>query len=216
MALRSFSKDTLQDNWYEERCEPLQGVLPYEEKTRYTTTVEADFVNPVGIQRRHELHKKTPRPRLLRSDNYEEAVAARPIRHRPEAGFGAVLPTPDPSLASRHLKTINQEAFGYPSSGLPRHLVLTAGGAGGVRVEHGKAASGASGEVVRQHADPQKDTHAQRSWMYTKDPILARVRQGGSSNQEAEATKSPRAHYRRQSTSITTVYQKKDGIYYDD
>ncbi|KDO29402.1 hypothetical protein SPRG_05939 [Saprolegnia parasitica CBS 223.65] len=208
MALRSFSKDTLQDNWYEERCEPLQGVLPYDEKTRYVTTVEADFVNPVAIQRRHEQHKKTPRPRLLRNDNYEEAVAARPLRHRPEAGFGAVLPTPDPSLSSRHLKTINQEAFG--------HLALPAGGAGGVRVEHGKAASGASGEIVRQHADPQKDTHAQRSWMYTKDPILSRVRPGGSNNQEVEAIKSPPAHHRRQSTNITTVYKKKDGIYYDD
>ncbi|OQR94775.1 hypothetical protein ACHHYP_00925 [Achlya hypogyna] len=214
MSLRSFSKDTLQDNWYEERCEALQGVLPFEEKTRYLTTNEADFVNPRGIQSRHELHKKTPRPRMIRADNYEQAVAARPIGYRPESGFGAVLPTPDPNHNNRYLKTINQEAFGYPKAGVPKHLLVAAGGAGGVRVEHGKAASGASGEVIRHHPDPQKDTHAQRSWMYTKDPILARV--GKNNNQEIEAIKSPPPHYRRQSTSITTVNQKKNGIYYDD
>ncbi|OQR88990.1 cleavage induced hypothetical protein [Thraustotheca clavata] len=213
MSLRSFSEDTLQDNWYEERSEPLQGVLPFDEKTNFKTTNVQDFTNPRAIQERHELHKK--RPRMIRGDNYEQAVASRPLRNRPDFGFGAILPTPDPNHENRYLKTISQEAFGVPTKDLPRNILGPAGGAGGVRLERGKAASGASGEVIRTHSDPQKDTHAQRSWMYTKDPILSRVNK--KSNQEVEDIKTPPpAHYRRQSTNITSIDHKKDGIFIDD
>ncbi|ETW02429.1 hypothetical protein H310_05942 [Aphanomyces invadans] len=216
MALRSFRKDTLQDNWYEERSGALQGVLPFDGKNDYCTTNEHDFVNPSDLKVRNELHKNVDL-RMIRRDNFEQAVKSRPLRDRPESGFGAVLPSRDPNVDNRYLETSNQVTFGtmVPTSTLtvPSHQQGVAGGAGGARVERGKAASGASGEVIKVNSDPQKDTRAQRSWMYSKDPIFDAKR---AIPEAANQVVAKPAHFRRQATSVTTVNTKKGGIFSDD
>ncbi|KAF0685204.1 Aste57867_22860 [Aphanomyces stellatus] len=219
MSLRSFSKDTLQDNWYEERSGPLRGVLPHDCNTNYTTTNVSEFVNPDVLKAQNQVHKHADvRPRLIRRDNFEQAIKSRPLRDRPDHGFGAVLPTPDVNAENRYLETSNQAAFGSvvkaSALSVPNEQLGSAGGAGGLRVERGKAASGASGEVIKHNADPQKDTHAQRSWMYTKDPIFSVTRAQVTPDNQAALVKP--AHYRRQATSITTVDQKKPGTFIDD
>ncbi|RHY61151.1 hypothetical protein DYB38_001566 [Aphanomyces astaci] len=154
---------------------------------------------------------------MIRRDNFEQVIKSRPLRDRPESGFGAVLPTPDPNVENRYMETNNQAAYGTvvktSTLAVPNHQQGIAGGPGGGRVERGKAASGASGEVIKVNSDPQKDTHAQRSWMYTKDPIFDAKRPKPTAADQVVA-KPP--HYRRQATSVTTVDQKKLGIFSDD
>ncbi|KAG9402432.1 hypothetical protein AC1031_007047 [Aphanomyces cochlioides] len=219
MALRSFSKNTLQDNWYEERASSLRGVLPFDGQTSYATTNDKDFTNPSDLHKKNDTFKPQNHNgcRLIRRDNLDQATKSRPLRDRPDHGFGAPLPTPDVNANTRYLQTTNHVAFGTPdnTAKLINNQQGPAGGAGGARVERGKAASGASGEVIKVHADPQKDTHAQRSWMYTKDPIFDAKRDSSSSN-NAQITVAKPAHFRRQATSITTIDQKKNGIFVDD
>jgi hypothetical protein len=164
---------------------------------------------------------------MIRVDNYEQAtIAARPLRDRPEFGFGAVLPTPNFHSNDRHLQTTSEDAYRRHAIVKARTLTLPndqkapAGGASCARVERGKAASGASGEVIKSHDDPKKDTHAQRSWMYSKDSILTLKNNKpqhidySPSNETKAAGTQP--DFRRRSTNITKVDLKKKGIFADD
>lgn len=81
--------------------------------------------------------------------------------------------------------------------------------------------SGAMGEVYKVNSEPQKDTHAQRSWLYSTDPmIVAMQRKAEHANQSPETEMDPKEpkpeHFRRQSTSITSIPLNHKGVFVDD
>lgn len=147
--------------------------------------------------------------------------------------FRSTIPQPDLDSQKRYLDSTHRTAFinHFPQTSPPhRHgagastslTLVPAGGAGGRNVERGKAVSGAMGEVFRVSAEPQRDTHAQRSWMYSKDPMITVMHQKAA-NQPSPATREtqPEAsakpeHFRRQSTSITTIPLAHKGVFVDD
>lgn len=144
-------------------------------------------------------------------------------------GFRSALPQPDLDAQKRYLDSTHRTSFinHFPatcsSTGTSLSLV-PAGGVGGRNIERGKAASGAMGEVFRVHSEPQKDTHAQRSWMYSTDPMIvamhAKAARGSSAETPERSTNRSASnkpeHYRRQSTSITTIPLSHRGVFADD
>lgn len=145
-------------------------------------------------------------------------------------GFRSVLPRPDPEQERRYLDSTHRTSFinYFPESSVHAvnaGAVIAAGGAGGRNVERGKAASGAMGEVFRVNSDPQRDTHAQRTWLYSTDPMI-RVQQeraaAASALQPARSSPQPTANsteppnFRRKSTNITGVNIHHKGVFVDD
>jgi hypothetical protein len=145
-------------------------------------------------------------------------------------GFRSVLPRPDPEQERRYLDSTHRTSFvnHFPTSSI--HAVnagaaIAAGGPGGRVIERGKAASGAMGEVFRVNPDPQRDTHAQRTWLYSVDPMIRVMHEraaapspsaasggidGGSGRQAAAPD------YHRKITSITGVGFHHKGVFVDD
>ncbi|RLN91691.1 hypothetical protein BBJ28_00022730 [Nothophytophthora sp. Chile5] len=144
-------------------------------------------------------------------------------------GFRSVLPRPDPE-PDRHLDTTHRRAFinHFPSSSPSSYaagVTIAAGGAGGRNVERGKAASGAMGEVYKVNAEPQKDTLAQRSWMYSTDPMIVTMHKRAAlaaSQPETTAPREPqqasekRESFGRKATAITAIRKHHKGVFVDD
>lgn len=145
-------------------------------------------------------------------------------------GFRSVLPRPDPEQERRYLDSTHRTSFvnHFPTPSthaVNAGAVIATGGPGGRVVERGKAASGAMREVFRVNPDPQRDTHAQRSWMYSVDPMIRVVHEraaapaqtattgtaDGGSDQLAAAP-----DYRRKPTSITGVGFHHKGVFVND
>lgn len=139
--------------------------------------------------------------------------------------FRSAIPPPDLESQQRHLDSthrtsfVNHFAHAAASHSATALSLVAAGGVGGRNVERGKAASGAMGEVFRVSAEPQKDTQAQRSWTYSTDPMIAIMRQRATQGPEnvspAPVSDKP-GHFRRQSTSITTIPLSHKGVFADD
>uniref|UniRef100_K3WPL0 Uncharacterized protein n=1 Tax=Globisporangium ultimum (strain ATCC 200006 / CBS 805.95 / DAOM BR144) TaxID=431595 RepID=K3WPL0_GLOUD len=143
-----------------------------------------------------------------------------------ERGFRSPIPQPDLDAERRYLDSTHRTSFinHFPSNSPHRgnaNALVPAGGVGGRAVERGKAASGAMGEVFRVNSEPQKDTRAQRSWLYSMDPmIVAMQNKADHANHNPESKAEPKEakpeHYRRQSTSITTIPLHHTGVFVDD
>jgi hypothetical protein len=140
-------------------------------------------------------------------------------------GFGSLIPAPDLEQEKRYFETTHHASFGSPVKSShyrsSQDTSVPAGGAGGRRVERGKAASGTMGEVFKVHSDPQRDTQAQRSWMYSADPMIKALKQREASvascdgNQSVSHDAKPE-NFKRKSTSITTVPRHHNGVFADD
>ncbi|TYZ57663.1 hypothetical protein PybrP1_012516 [[Pythium] brassicae (nom. inval.)] len=220
MALKSYHKETLNDNWYEERAPPLNRVLPNDGAKEYATTTGSDFSGSRSTPQR-QVH------RMISDHNLEQAM--RQTASTAPRDFRSAIPQPDLESQRRHLDSTHRTSYvsHFASSASPnRHgaaalTLVAAGGVAGRNVERGKAASGAMGEVFRVSTEPQKDTQAQRSWTYSTDPMIAVMRQRAThaANLSLVATESPAAkpeHFRRQSTSITTIPLSHNGVFADD
>lgn len=215
MALKSYHRETLNDNWYEERAEPLNGVLPRDRVVELQTTTATDFD---GSQPRLARVK----PRMVNDSNLKEAF--RQTAHPSSRGtFRSVLPRPDAeperSLISTQQRVhVNHFAASFnPSSALPS---FAAGGRGGRARERGKATSGAISEVYKTSVEPQRDTRAQRSWMYSTDPMIVAMQSHETSKVpargEREERSSQSASNHRQITAITSVRHRHQGVFVDD
>ena len=97
------------------------------------------------------------------------------------SGYGSLLPSHNGEHNKFYMQTSFRQDFGMSKKpGLEetlskRHPKLSnhAGGCGGAKKDMGFATSGASGEIVSKDFDPQRNTEAQRAWLYTKDPMFA-------------------------------------------
>ena len=96
-----------------------------------------------------------------------------------ESGFGALLPGMDHGHNELFATTTTGDAFGMGTKETkadkrfmrgPRAPI--AGGPGSGRTEKGLRTSNAIGENVLSEADPQKNTEAQRSWLYSQDVMF--------------------------------------------
>lgn len=169
---------------------------------------------------------------MISDHNLDQAI--RQTSTLADRGFRSSIPQPDLESQRRYLDSTHRTSFinHFPSSSSPlrsgasnAQSLVPAGGVGGRNVERGKAASGAMGEVFRVSAEPQRDTHAQRSWMYSTDPMITVMHQ-----KAARAAQTPEAaetalsannnskpeHFRRQTTSITNIPLLHQGVFADD
>ncbi|KAG6962438.1 hypothetical protein JG688_00008586 [Phytophthora aleatoria] len=240
MALKSYHRETLNgtmckvlkccrfgtdvgricpDNWYEERAEPLNGVLPRDGVKEFKTTHGTDFNGAQPIIPRQK-------PRMINDGNVDEAIRQTSSLDW-SRGFRSVLPVPDPEpdrsmISTQHRVHVNHFASSKPSYTSTVGAMIAAGGPGGRAVERGKAASGAMGEVYKKSSEPQRDTLAQRSWMYSTDPMIAVMQK--REVLEASKTKTPpelqqgnnTVNYGRQITSITSIRHHHKGVFVDD
>ncbi|KAL4128740.1 hypothetical protein PRIC2_007722 [Phytophthora ramorum] len=218
MALKSYHRETLNDNWYEERAAPLNGVLPRDGVKEFKTTTGTDFSGAQPIVPRHKL-------RMINDGNVDEA-----IRQTAELnwsrGFRSILPVPDPEpdrglISTQHRVFVNHfAASSQPSYASTAGAMIAAGGPGGRAVERGKAASGAMGEVYKKSSEPQKDTLAQRSWMYSTDPMIAVMQTRDATQSKTPLEPHQAIHktenYGRQVTSITQIRHHHKGVFVDD
>lgn len=175
------------------------------------------------------------RPRMISDHNLDQAI--RQTSTIADRGFRASIPQPDLESQRRYLDSTHRTSFinHFPSnsSSSPQRSgssnaqsLVPAGGVGGRNVERGKAASGAMGEAFRVSAEPQRDTHAQRSWMYSTDPMITVMHQkaarAAQNPEVAEAEADDRSnnskpeHFRRQTTSITNIPLLHQGVFADD
>ncbi|KAE8900961.1 hypothetical protein PF005_g14476 [Phytophthora fragariae] len=219
MALKSYHRETLNDNWYEERAAPLNGVLPRDGVKEYKTTTGTDFNGAQPIIPRQ-------RSRMINDSNVDEAIRQTASLDW-SRGFRSVLPVPDPEpdrglISTQHRVFVNH----FASSSQPSHTstagaMITAGGPGGRTVERGKAASGAMGEVYKKSSEPQKDTLAQRSWMYSTDPMILVMQkraalEGTQAKTPPDLQQAKPENYGRQITSITSIRHHHKGVFVDD
>ena len=195
--LKFFNRATLNDNWYEERSKPLNGVIAdygpeFRGAGRFDTTAKRDFKVPSKLEghtgrSRAEKQKKIAEARAnwpstsLTMVNIETfpAVAQPRVTDRPENGFDALLPSHSSNQDERYLKTMAQDTFGVgkkttrtQARRMKNPNAPQAGGAAGGRAEKGMNTSGMAGEVFKTGAEPQHNTAAQRSWLYAKDPAI--------------------------------------------
>ncbi|OWZ16163.1 hypothetical protein PHMEG_00010081 [Phytophthora megakarya] len=221
MALKSYHRETLNDNWYEERAESLNGVLPRDGMKEFSTTTGTDFngAQPIISRQKH---------RMINDGNIDEAIRQTAALDW-SRGFRSVLPVPDREIdrgmiSTQHRVHVNHFASSsQPSYTSTARAMIAAGGPGGRTVERGKAVSGAMGEVYRRSSEPQKDTLAQRSWMYTTDPMIAimqkRAALDGTQSKtipEPQQENNKTEHYGRKNTSVTGIRRGHKGVFVDD
>ncbi|ETL89524.1 hypothetical protein F442_11977 [Phytophthora nicotianae P10297] len=219
MALKSYHRETLNDNWYEERAESLNGVLPRDGVKEFKTTHATDFNGAQPIIPRQKL-------RMISDNNIDEAIRQTASLDW-SRGFRSVLPVPDPEpdrgmISTQHRVHVNHFASSKPSFTSTAGVMIAAGGPGGRAVERGKAVSGAMGEVYKKSSEPQRDTLAQRSWMYSTDPMIV-VRQKREALEATKFTTPPEpqqgnktVNYGRQITAITSIRHHHKGVFVDD
>lgn len=148
---------------------------------------------------------------------------------KPGKGFGSVLPSADNNDEKRYFDTSNRDDFGAgkkTSNTAQRRIkqeqIHASGGHASRPPDRGTLASGATGEVYKTESDPQRNTEAQRSWMYTADPMIIAMK----NKQAASSTDTPAEEhvpaspvqeqdFRRKNTSITQNSKTKDGIFAD-
>mmetsp|Transcript_13628 Transcript_13628/g.17954 ORF Transcript_13628/g.17954 Transcript_13628/m.17954 type:complete len:252 (-) Transcript_13628:132-887(-) len=197
MALRSFGKQTLNDNWYEDRASKLDGggVLANDGTKNFLSTSrsahmhpEKNFVNRgksrAENQRKLVLQKGALATTMVQPHNTVQSTKQRPITG-PDAGCWAVVPKSLDSDHDRHLRTTQQD--GYGSSGrftataqrkMRDPSAPFAGSAKADRLDRGLQATGAIGEVFQKKGEPQYDTASQRAWLSYNDPLIKYKNEG--------------------------------------
>jgi hypothetical protein len=197
--LKSFNQTTLNDNWFEERAKPLNGVIANYGANDWTTSSKSEFARP-GVSRstsgiRTKAYKQMKRDQARRLNDERDSLTGLVAAYNNKLvsveshgeGFGSTLPQPDAGSSLRHLQTSNQLDFGKgkkQSNTNKRFMhgpnAPSGGGAAGAREEKGMSTSGMAGEVFKTNSDPQQNTAAQRSWVYGTDPAITIKNNPGS------------------------------------
>lgn len=195
MALKTYGKETLNDNWFEERSST--GVLEEQDigqasksgkhRTFSTTNVQtyqrpSQVLGHRGQSKAEQLKRRAnahQQPRcMITLQNFDQS-------QKPMIPFGQDWSRggqPPDLVNEKETETSYQHDFGnQPSAAshmakrlLREGLVRPSGGTGSLRPDRGFAASGASGEIYKADlSDPQRSTKVQRAWMYSMDPMIA-------------------------------------------
>lgn len=166
-------------NWFEERAPALKGVVADYGFRETGTTAKASHMRPEK-HREFNVPKGPHRYGMVAKESLAEAAKSWADGAPRGAGFGAVLPTHDAAHEQRWMSTTMQDDFGaaereskVDAMARSRRLAATAEARGSVPKEKVIiAGSQPTGEVYKDGADPQNNTAAQRSWLYSKDPML--------------------------------------------
>ncbi|CEG47361.1 uncharacterized protein PHALS_04244 [Plasmopara halstedii] len=202
MALKSYHRETLNGNWYEERAKPLNGVLPFDAVNDFQTSTATDFNGSQPISFRHK-------PRMINESNINEAIRLA-ASSNPSRTFGSLYPVPNEDLERNLISTQHRvHTNHFTSPILP-----------GNAVERGNATPRAISEVFRTSSEPQKDTRAQRSWMYSIDPMITAINRRELTESRAIKKREPLdnhiKNYGRQTTAITSIRSRHTGVFVDD
>jgi len=174
MALKSFKAETLNGNWFEERAQPLRGVIA--DYGIRSSDVEprsrSDFMHPAKVD---SYSKNQGTIHRLLTPEYLEMIADQKDSSIPDDNWVDRLPRHRPDFNKRYLETNTQASYGTAPRVSKRMQKLQKAKSAGVtaRREPQQRRTGACGELLRTNADPQNNTAAQRSWLYSQDPALA-------------------------------------------
>lgn len=185
MAQKTYTKHTLNGNWFEERAAPLKGVIA-DYGFRETGTTAADSLRPPAKSREYkrQLTKRAFRRGMVTEDSLAEAKISWAGGEDSGPGFGALIATHGAQHDARMFESTAAAAFGRPPKPTifeERQLARTKREAVATitrREERKEAALHATGEVLKSGADPQENTAAQRAWLYGQDAGLRVMAQG--------------------------------------
>jgi hypothetical protein len=132
-----------------------------------------------GWQQKQSERRQRIGSSLVNSSNLEQIYLER-FSVEKQSGYGALLPQHPADHNKFYMSTTSRENFGEGTkpniieqmSKRNPNFSKQAGGVGGKRIERGFATSGATGERLLTDSDPQKNTAAQRSWLYSEDPMF--------------------------------------------
>jgi hypothetical protein len=174
MATSNYNTATLLGNFVEEQsgAPPLRGgVLPDYGPIDYSTTHKADLKRPQK-SRQYRPEQRNTVHRLITVE-YIEEMALAPASD-PNVKFSDALARADPRKApdasGQYESTANASFGARPGRRGRRAEQLLAQQVGGTKPKSvdakDVAPTGAYGERLREDSDPQRDTRAQRSWVY--------------------------------------------------
>lgn len=176
MARKSYKSQTLNGNWYEERAPPLNGVIAdYGIRTNdCQPRSRADFIDP----EKHSISSAHGGIHRLLTTEYLERIADNKSSSIPEDDWVGRLPRHHPDFNKRYFETTSQKQFGVAPRETKRAEKMRSAvpaGAPTKQSEKAQRQTGACGELLRTHSDPQNNTAAQRSWLYNSDPALEMI-----------------------------------------
>jgi hypothetical protein len=182
MATRTYGPQTLNDNWFEDHAKPLNGVVADYGNREYGTTFKDDFKRSdlvdtrSGWQARQGARRTKYGLGMVTTDNvqrYKDVIT----RENP-SDFRALLPQPMKNETTFYDETTTAAGFGRGKKETlaerKRRTGRLARSAGNqAKPEKGMQGSGAIGERLNVASDPQNDTAAQRSWLYSEDVMFS-------------------------------------------
>ena len=182
MATRTYGPQTLNDNWFEDHAKPLNGTIADYGNREYGTTFKNDFKRSDLVDTRSGWQAKQGARRqrfglgMVTTDNvqrYKDSIT----RENP-SDFRALLPQPAKNETKFYDETTTASGFGRGTKDTlaekKRRTGRLARAAGNqMKPEMGIQGSGAIGERLVIGSDPQNDTAAQRSWMYSEDVMFS-------------------------------------------
>ena len=174
---------TLNANWFEQRAEGrvnTNGVIAdYGIETK-EPTAKSDFQPFAKGQTRG-----IPRAGMVTQRNLAFVLDRLERSGQSVGGFGKLLPAHSRGQDKRYMSTTHRvdfgnnqaaERFGPTSYIAGRRNASPSRRAAGAPPKGGETQprwSGATGEIFNSGSDPQSNTAAQRSWMYTEDPSFS-------------------------------------------
>jgi len=174
---------TLNANWFEQRAAErvnTRGVIAdYGVETK-ESTFKSDFKRAPQAKARG-----VPRAGMVTQRNLAYVLDRLERSGQSVGGFGKLLPAHPRGQDKRYMSTTHRvdfdnrrggERFGANSFIANRRNASPNRRAAGAPPKGGETMprwSGATGEIFNAGADPQSNTAAQRSWMYTEDPSFS-------------------------------------------
>ena len=182
MAVRTYGPQTLNDNWYEDHATPLNGVVADYGNREYGTTFKDDFKKGdlkntrSGWQARQGARRQKFGLGLVTTDNVQRYKNS--ITKEKPSDFRALLPQPMKNETTFYDETTTAAGFGRGKKDTLVEKKLRYGrlaNPAGNKMKPPKQdqCTGASGERFVVGKDPQNDTKAQRSWLYSEDAYFS-------------------------------------------
>lgn len=186
--LKFYGSQTLNDNWFEERATPLNGVVASNGASEFGTTTSDAFApraaagstraNRTCARAASRSNWPSIKESMVQVSTFGEVMEPR-ATGKPEHGIFATLPRHQQGFDARVMSTMTQSSYGVPqrrSKTEQRRLAANRPAAGARVAPPLETAAGAgeglAGEVLKTQDDPQQNTAAQRAWMYARDPSI--------------------------------------------